>query len=491
MKNMKKLASLLLALVMILALAAPALAEGETTVATTIKITSKAHTGTDNGETFNAYKIFDVVIGGGNQADANAPHSYSIEGDSPFFNTIKDFAVNGKKAFEVEQIGTTTTYNVRPTDAYDESAAAELSVKLNEVANKGEAAATTSKNENGVYTLTLGANAAGYYFITSTLGSKMIVDTVGVGQTLEITAKNDYPTLNKTITKIENGTVADGGKSGTAAYGSEVTFNIAVDVPATAKGEMVVHDVMNANLVYGTFAEKTGVTVKQSTSEAPLADGCTLEFTIDANTVKAAADATTPEGKIINITYTATVKDGAPVDGTAMLNTAHLTYSKYDTPKSEVKVYTYKFDLVKTNSKNEVITGAVFDLYKVVNEEDVLVQRDITVGTATINGLSNGNYKLVETKAPEGYNKLKDPYTFAIENESLVATIEKASETVGETTVEKAIWKTGGVHIENLTGAELPSTGGIGTTLFYIVGGLLIVGAAVLLITKKRVNGEQ
>ena len=96
-------------------------------------------------------------------------------------------------------------------------------------------------------------------------------------------------------------------------------------------------------------------------------------------------------------------------------------------------------------------------------------------GRFTIQGLDSDTYYLTEKEAPKGYNKLKDPIAITIDNAGNVK--------LGQTTVEN-----GEVKVENKTGAELPSTGGIGTTVFYVVGGILAVGAAVLLVTKKRME---
>ena len=81
-----------------------------------------------------------------------------------------------------------------------------------------------------------------------------------------------------------------------------------------------------------------------------------------------------------------------------------------------------------------------------------------------------------ETKAPAGYNKLSGRVKVEIANSNLTTTM------TGNT------WKEGGVHIINKTGAELPSTGGMGTTIFYIIGSVLVLAAVVLLIVRKRMS---
>ena len=104
-------------------------------------------------------------------------------------------------------------------------------------------------------------------------------------------------------------------------------------------------------------------------------------------------------------------------------------------------------------------------------------------GRFSIIGLDAGTYYLKEIEAPAGYNMLKDPIEVVI-----TATVDGATNT-GTATVTPAV--DGTVKVENKTGAELPSTGGIGTTIFYVVGGLLVVAAGVLLVTRKRMSKSE
>lgn len=476
MKNMKKLLSVALILVLALALCAPALAVDEPEVADiTINIEVPAGT-TAPAEKYTVYKIFSASVGTETTGqDITNPTgtgstfenvAYTIENTSPFFSTVESFKEG--TVFDLKKTpDNTTTYVVTLKDGatYD---AADLATALKAVIDSDVDTSSVRVVNDQPSGFTV--ENTGYYLILSSLGSKMVVDTIGQGD-MSIKTKNELPTLDKKIKAIEDGTVAEGSKSGTAAYGKTVTFAIEVAVPATAVGSMTVHDEMNENLTYVGLAEGAPATEVETKAHT----ACTKEFLISAETVAANL------GQTVTIEYTATLKDGAPVD-TAIGNTAYLTYSEYTTPKSEVEVYTYEFDLVKTTSDYTVLPGAKFTLYKVVGENDVLLRENIEVGTATISGLASGSYKLIETEAPKGYNKLTTPVEFTIENASLKATI------AGEG--ENRTWTSGGVQVTNLTGAELPSTGGIGTTIFYIVGGLLVVAAGVVLVARKRVNDK-
>ena len=109
-------------------------------------------------------------------------------------------------------------------------------------------------------------------------------------------------------------------------------------------------------------------------------------------------------------------------------------------------------------------------------------------GNITFEGLDSGTYYLEETTAPVGYNKLPDPITVVIDRDTLPTV---ASQTIsytvkyGDTTADDHV-----VRVENKAGTVLPSTGGIGTTLFYVIGGGLMVAAIVLLVTKKRMENK-
>lgn len=481
MKNMKKLASLLLVLVMVFALAAPALA-----ASVTINIDGED----PNNETYTVYKIFDATVNGEisqDEVDITHPQfanvSYTIESTSPFFSTIENFKVGEENAFTLKQVNGGTTYNVTMAKDYS---AAELATALLAVENKADAAVLTDKPAP------LKVDNKGYYLITSSLGSKAVVDTVGE-KNMTIQTKNDLPTLTKKITNVTNGALINADANGaadsaTVSYGSEVTYTITVDIPASAVGEIKVHDKMDSRLTYGGMpAAVDGI--NETTTD--LTDGCTQEYELTAEYVAANLD------KDVTIVYTATVQNG--VDTNALLkNSAHLTYSNYTSNPSEVEVVTYEFDLVKTTSDGTLLDGATFKLYNAetdgtaytftydeatktysYNAEGAVTDLVVKDGMVTVKGLAAGTYYLEETVTPDGYNTLTARQLVNLNGNSKANIVDgKAEAGKGEIVV-------------NLTGLELPSTGGIGTTLFYIVGGLLIVGAAVLLITKKRVNGEQ
>lgn len=160
------------------------------------------------------------------------------------------------------------------------------------------------------------------------------------------------------------------------------------------------------------------------------------------------------------------------------------------------------FDIIKTDSSMKVLNGAKFELHDAQtagNKIDLVKVSDgvyrvatatekgaegftsavIEAGKATVKGLDAGTtYWLEETEAPAGYNKLAGRVEVKIENTNLTTTM------TGDTWAQG----NGGVQITNNSGALLPSTGGMGTTIFYVLGSVLVLGAVVLLVTKKRMS---
>ncbi|MCD7889276.1 MAG: isopeptide-forming domain-containing fimbrial protein [Oscillospiraceae bacterium] len=266
------------------------------------------------------------------------------------------------------------------------------------------------------------------------------------------------------------------------------------------------------------------------------------EFTVTLEDTKSLLDDTgaiidNDESTLIQVVFTATLNSDALVGGsTGNWNTVYLEYSNdvYSdslgkTVTDKVITWTYELDVTKidADTKDVITTGAEFVLYRLQDDnttkEYVVVDNNkvkkwTTVegdassltsgsdGKFSVIGLDIGTYYLVETKAPTGYNKMTDEITIEIEAahtvyESGTWLTQDALELNGLTitmtfdgkTTDGEVNTTNGtvsVKIENNTGAALPSTGGIGTTIFYIVGGVLVVGAIILLITKKRMDGD-
>ena len=214
----------------------------------------------------------------------------------------------------------------------------------------------------------------------------------------------------------------------------------------------------------------------------------------------------------MTVEYSATVNNQAVIASTGNPNDTWLDYGNAQhTEHSTTCTYVWEMKVIKFTKKNneEVnLKDAQFILYRLngttkkyvvadssnkvtgwtENTYDSNLTPKATVfttpenGTFTISGLDAGTYYLEEIKAPAGYNMLKEPIEIVI-----TASIDQTTG-AGTATVTYNKTSTGDVKVENQTGTELPSTGGIGTTIFYIVGSLLAVGAVILLVTKKRMG---
>ena len=462
---MKKIIALIIALALVMGLAI-------TASAASITITPPDENGgTESGITYTAYKIFDAAIVGDITTapdvapDTTTPVSYTISATSTYKATLENFKNGETNVFTFEAIpGDDSKLNVKVNDTYN---AADLAAHM--AGNLGTSTLTATKQDNNTYKFE--GLTPGYYLITSSVGSAIVVDTLG---TVSVQSKNEYPTLSKEVDKE------------TADKGAPLTFTLQISIPEDAVGEIVVHDTM-ANVTYTSMTNVEGITVADCSD-----DDCSKTFTLSADYVE------NNKGNTITITYTGTFNAND-----IATNKAYLVDGTFESKHAEVEILTTDIVIYKhkKDEENVKLSGAQFILTKTVSEEvngktsnttyyyksanDVVSwvtdKTHATVATTDGNGeakfenVADGTYALVETAAPAGYNLLTAPVSVTV---AAVKTGEGDNVTVVDIPVD----------VPNSTGSELPSTGGIGTTLFYVIGGLLMTGAAVLLITKKRMS---
>ena len=475
MKHARKLASLLLALVMVFALTATAFAEGETG---SITINDAVV-----GQTYTIYQILDLES---YNASANA---YAYKATTAWNTFINSNEIKGVYV-EVDAQGYVTWKE--DADAAAFAKAAQKYAKDNSIANQGTVAATTT-------TVSFAGLDLGYYLVDTTLGTLCSLDTTNPNVVME--EKNEVPTNVKTVEEDSTGNY---GEKNDADIGQTVNFKSTITAQAGAEN-YVFHDTMSAGL---TYTAVTGITLNGTTVDASnytvvtegLTDGCTFEVRF----TQAFCDTMKANDQIV-ISYTATLNENAVIAGEGNPNTSKVSYgdssnTKY-TPDSQTKTYTWNVNVFKYTMNGETETalaGATFTLsknadgsnpialvskgnnvYRVAKNGETGTVTEITTdgtGKFTIQGLDADTYYLIETAAPAGYNKLAGPVTIVIGENGVVNGTTEAPQGVNE------------VKVLNQSGTELPSTGGIGTTLFYVVGGVLVVGAAVLLVTKKRME---
>ncbi len=467
---MKKTLSIVLAAIMIFTLGLSAFA-AETTGNITVKNVVE-------GQTYKIYKIFSL-------------ESYDTETGAFSYKTTSDWADFAKSA---------TTYVTVDDDNYVtwvEGANAAEFAKLALAyakANNISATETSDAVAKGQTEVVFSNLELGYYLIDSSLGALCILNTTKPNA--EVTEKNDQSTAEKEVEEDKTGTY---GETNDADMFQTINYRTTVTVQNGAEN-YVLHDKMDAGLTFGEIKKISvnGVDVDASkyTISYNTADGCTFEIKFDNDYVAGLA-----AGTEIIVEYTASLNENAVIAGEGNVNDTWLDYGDDNhTTHDKTTTYTYEFDLIKTDSENKLLDGAEFKLYdaktggneiKVVYDSDKEVYRlakaseegvsiVVTDGKATVVGLDGDTtYYLEETVAPDGYNKLNGRVEFTIVDTNISAQFENESSDYVPGT---------GVQVVNKTGSELPSTGGIGTTLFTFFGAILVLGAGILLITKKRVS---
>ncbi len=478
---MKRVVSTLLALVLVLALAGTAAAAGEGSI--TIDNAVK-------GKTYTIYRIFDLDSHSEDYQALN--YKVSAKWDE-FFKT----GAEGLNYVDIDELGYVTWKE--NASAADFAAKAIAFATANSIANDGQKTADSS-------TVAFIGLELGYYLVQSDLGALCSLDTTMPNVTIK--EKNSEPTVEKKVKEDSTGAF---GETNDADIGQTVDFETTITVVDGQPKGYVLHDTMSAGLTFnGKVEVKIGNrTLKADTDytlvTADLNDGCTFEVRF--------VDGQLKPNDVVTVTYSATVNEKAVIGGEGNPNTTKLSYTdgstttKKDTPESKTYTYVWEFDVLKyTMKKNEEtsLAGAKFVLYKTVDGKNYYVKvtdgkvtgwtetkAEGTVfvtpdnGSFTISGLDADTYYLEEVEAPAGYNKLAEPVKVTI-----TASINAATN-VGTATVTYGENSTGTVKIENKTGVELPSTGGVGTTIFYVIGGLLMAVAVVLLVTKKKMSATK
>ena len=490
MKHAKKLASLLLVLVMVLSLATTAFAVQQGT------LTGGSITINDAvpGQIYKAYQILYL-------------ESYNKDSGA--------YAYKANSAWET-WLRTQTSYVSFDTQGYVtwvEGADAAAFAKLAQVeAAKMAADATATAAaaaEGATYSTVKFENLKlGYYLVDTTLGTLCSLNTTNPHVVME--EKNEVPANVKTVEEDSTGNYGD---KNDADIGQTVNFKSTITAQAGAEN-YVFHDTMSAGL---TYTGVTGITLNGTTVDASkytvvtegLTDGCTFEVRF----TQTFCDTLNANDQIV-ISYTATLNENAVIAGEGNPNTSKVSYgdssnTKY-TPDSQTRTYTWDFNIFKytknASGKEVALSGAKFKLSKDEVGTQTISLIDITAENATtktyrvaktgetgitefevgsdgkvvVQGLDADTYYLTETVAPAGYNKLAGAIKVTIDSEG---NVKKDNDT--DALVNKTL------KVENKTGALLPSTGGMGTTIFYVLGSVLVLAAVVLLVTKKRMNAAE
>lgn len=475
MKLLKKYFGILLAMIMVLSMSTVAFAaHGTNDNSGSITINDA-----EKGHTYNAYQV--LVLESYN-TDAGA-YSYKANG------AWKNWLESQKQYVSIDAQGYVTW--VGGTDAANVAAFAKAALAHAKEANINPVATRTADSTTVAFT---GLNL-GYYLVDTTLGTLCSLDTTEPDVTMQ--EKNEVPSQTKEVQEDSDNSWGD---ENTAEIGDTVNYRTTIKAKPGAQG-YVLHDVMSTGLTLNeNSVTVTGLTKGQDANSGDyhvvttgLSDGCTFEVVFHQSYL----DTITTDKDIV-VTYSAVVNEKAQVSPSANPNRTTLKYgegSKFETVPSETKTYTFKVDVVKTDDDNKVLDGAQFKLYdaKTGGNEIALVEvsdglyrlaKDGETGEeyiTTVNGQleikgfdANTNYYLEETKAPDGYNKLAERVEIAVKEANL------------EASVSNDTWQSGGVHIVNKAGDLLPTTGGMGTTILYTIGGVLVVAAGSMLVIRRK-----
>ena len=518
MKTIKKLMTLVLSIAMILAMSVTAFAADSTPVDV-------------SKHKFDAYQIFSGTWDSTSKKLTNIVWGNGVNG-STLLMKLKEKTPNPYTSCE----SAADVAEVVSGFGYDSDEARAFAVKVAEC-----------KTEEGIRDVKNGQTiAAGYYLIvdiTSTSGQVNAAKNLSlltVGTTVTIQSKSSYPTVTKKVRDINDSTENTIGNLQDSAdydFGDQVPFTLTGTLPSDydsySSYKYVFHDVQSAGLDFpNNIVVKVGdktlsledaeYEVKSGSEEGN--DKCTFE--IEIKDLKKVAPDATAASKVV-VTYNARLNDQAVIGAAGNPNEVYLEYSNNPnaggsgetgkTPKDKVIVFTYKVVANKVDQNQQPLTGAAFELFKLIITEDKpqgeYVSLGIVGGSKDTDGnviadgtttkfewsrLDDGQYKIVEVATPAGYNSIPDqeftvaathdenadnPELKKLSGDKVTGSVIKLTPTQDKSGLDTTI--------VNKSGSTLPSTGGMGTTIFYVVGTILVLAAVVLLITKKRMHADK
>lgn len=526
MKLIKKIAAIMFAFMMVFTLSSNVNAE-ETTGTGKITINNAIP-----DETYTIYKVFDLESFDGDN------YSYKVTNDKwkEFFKTGEGNAYVDINDYD----GVTWKNEKTATKAEKESLAKELAPKMLKFAkNPANGITGTPKTANS-NNVSFEGLSLGYYLVDSSVGALCGLTTTANEAT--INEKNEKPTLNKYVNTYNDAhpNHADRNslkKNTTKEIGDIVWFTAEIDNFKGAE-QLVFTDIMDSGLSLNGILNnqvilQVSLVKRNVTENVTDAEVENLRLNTHYTTVPSKEDGKdrftlefTPEGYkkleqyyenyVLRISYSATVNKSALINNE---NTATL---KYGNNPNVLTSYAYvgvlSIPVFKTKTDNTELPGAEFSLYttlndanndtnpikfkqddvskeiyrKATNEETDTVTKITTNNTGKFKfyGLKERDYYLKEVKAPEGYNKLKDPIKVTVNKK-----VEDGTNKINGYSLYYTYGKNSGngateVQVINETGSLLPSTGGMGTTLIYLIGGALVLGSGFVLANKKRAKAK-
>lgn len=491
MKLIKKIAAIMFAFMMVVSMSCNVKAE-DTDGVYGQKDGSITITGALQGQTYTIYEMLKL------ESFSGTNYSYKIaDGWENFFREGAEGAAYMKK----DENGY-MSFIAGKDGAPDKREFAQKTLvyakKTTGINTKSE---STKENET---TVTFNGLNLGYYLVGSTTGALCGLDTTH--KSVSIEEKNGVPSVEKTITS--GGDLAADFKSNSVNIGDTISFQIKIDVKKGAKN-YVLHDELSSGLTliqnnvtkeYVHVQANDNITDTMSTSDYTFGqsqNGFTVTFKPEF--LKKHEN----EEYTILVNYYAILNDQATIGSSGNVNKTILDYGESNkTTPSTTTTYTFGIPVFKytgTETEKKGLAGAKFKLYTDAQCKDKNVVKvkengtDYIVGETdtndnvitsstevfNINGLKAGTYYLKEIEAPKGYNKLANPIEVQIDDNGNVK-VMKDGKLTDATQVE----------VLNKSRTVLPSTGGAGTTMIYLVGAVLVLGSGVVLATKRRVKNK-
>ena len=462
-------------------------------------------------------KVFDATKG------TDDAISYTLAGNSPWLSVIQS-APTGY--FNLAANSDNSLYYVTAGTGFTDATANTIAEWL--YSHKPTSVTETEISADAdLDTWTVSGLAEGYYLVIGyekftsdsefTRSAKLIAATTNI----DITEKNKYPTIDKKQKDTAAGEYDNADVN--VKVGDTIYYQVEVDVPAEAVLPIYVTDTMTTGLTYqaGSMLIKVGDGTAAATNANVTSVGKAAGDTFDWKYEIAANENT--RGKKVVFTFEALVNENAIVD-TGKKNDVELQYgnTNYIIPDHvNYKIYAtgaLKYDgntgavdqdnnLTAASGKTlKPLDGAHFKLQVQAGKTGDYVDLPVaynstgnyyyptsgtgvdivtpTNGKIFIRGLDNeNNYRLVETQAPEGYNLMDPTETSAM---NLIA-----DTATGDTPTLSDVTDPTLLKVPNYQGTTLPSTGGMGTTLLYVGGSILVILAAILLITKRRMSADE
>lgn len=496
MKLFKKLASFILAFAMVMAIAMPSVVmAADTTYKLTLQNTVKDHT-------YEVYQVFSGTL--------STKDNKKVLSDLKWGSGVKADAYTETAKTKAETLKDETTARAFAKELVDQ--------------DKLSTATKTVKSVAG--TTEIAGLAAGYYLVKDTDGSlknkpdsytAYILQVVGDATT---SVKSDVPSSEKKVKDINDSTDTETTEWQDAAdwdIGDEVPFKIEGTLPSN-------YDKYKTYTLKFHDKEEEGLTFKPESVRVYIDDveiKTGFEVVVnpeDHDTFDVVFDnlknTTAKNNSVIRVEYKSVLNKKAKFGKPGNKNTMYMEFSNNPnnqqsgetgkTPEDTVIVFTYKVSVNKVNENNEKLDGAEFTLEKKVSENPEKWKPITKVpGTASnvfeFNGIDDGEYRLTETRAPANYDKLSDPIYFTVTAGHIDGAdpyLDTFSGNITSGNVGQMAFiadKNNGIlstTIQNKPGSSLPETGGMGTTVLYAAGTLMILAAAAFLVMKKKAESK-